>query len=778
MAGSAVLRPLSGIARAFAALRGRLYDAPPVTIEGVNNQNWPTADQPVQPVGPKGSQPLAFPFWQGVNLNITPRPDAAMTFADLRELSQYPLARLCIENVKDQLTSLRWSIQLRELPGQSLAERRRATENDKVIPALTEFMSYPDGETPWADWARPLIEDLLVIDAASILVQQTFSGQVVKLRVPDGAQFLRLIDDQGYTPAPPSPAYTQLWEGIPRVLLTTKQLIYRPSNIAPRTTLASKIYGYSITEQIAKEIRVGSERLSNVLAYYTEGAVPGLVHVVPAGVSPDTITETMQWMNSELAGNLAARRQWRMIQGFRDNKSEKDDQIIQLKDPVLADVFDDVHIRKVCFAYGTSPQRLMKMIRTEGQSSAESATEEGVMPRLKWLKRTMDLIIQKRMGYGVYEMVWNTDTELDAVKQAEVDKTYISIGFETINEARDARGLEPRSEPEANELMIITPTGPVPLAGSIDRTNQAAAAAAQKPNPGEPKPGEQKPEPEPEPKPKKKLAKVSEVRIDPLRTSATIALAKTKAQLQLNRWLHKQARTAAEAVETSELAQRFTKATKPNQSDIDALTEYIAAELAWEDLTNNIVPDLNMAALEGSQFGISDLAITSADVISAINEVAANYARDRAAEMVGMKWVDSTLVPNPDAKWAITESTRNMLRTTLTDAFQQETKMPDLTDAIRQSGAFSQSRAEMIANTEVIMAQVRGNYAAWEKSGAVEEVRWQVSGDHDVEDECDDNEDAGPIKFGDAFPTGDTCPPQHPRCRCILIAAKVKGVQL
>lgn len=481
--------PLSGLARIGAALRGRLYSSPPNTIAGVDPANWPSALQPVQPVGPPNSQPLRFSFWQGVNQNIAPRPDAPLNFTSLRNLSTYPLARMAIENVKDQVLSYDWSIKLKPLPGETKKQNSDRSRADKNIAYLTDFWRYPDGETPWADWGRPLLEDMLVIDAPTILLQRTVDQKkVVKCRVLDGSNILRLIDDQGYTPTAPSPAYTQLWDGVPRLLLTTDQLVYRPSNLAPRNTLASQLYGFSVTEQLAEEITIGMERLKFILAFYTQGSVPGLVHVVPNDVPPDAINDTMQAMNSELAGNLARRRQWRLIPGFHDRASDKHDQILQLPEPVLADVFDDYLIRKIAFGYGISAQRLQKTLNRAAAEAGQSASEkEGLLPRVMWLKRTIDLIIQRKQGFPGYEIVFDTDNELDPTKQAEVDKIYVSAGIETINEVREDRGRDPRPEKEADQLMVISANGPTPLEGATDRTEAESKARTQpKPAPASP----------------------------------------------------------------------------------------------------------------------------------------------------------------------------------------------------------------------------------------------------------------------------------------------------
>ena len=37
--------------------------------------------------------------------------------------------------------------------------------------------------------------------------------------------------------------------------------------------------------------------------------------------------------------------------------------------------------------------------------------------------------------------------------------------------------------------------------------------------------------------------------------------------------------------------------------------------------------------------------------------------------------------------------------------------------------------------------------------------------------DADDNALAGPVPCGAAFPTGDTAPPAHPGCRCMVVPA-------
>jgi hypothetical protein len=763
------MKPLAGLARAFSALQGRLYTPQSQAIAGVNPANFPTANQPVTPIGPEGTKPLAWSFWQGINQNITPRPDAQLSFQDLRQLATYPLARLLIESIKDQVAAIKWTVQLKEVPGESLQERRDRQKNDKVIPKLAAGLDSPDGELPWPEWLRRVLEDLITIDAPAILLRKSLSGKVMQWRWTDGADILRLIDDQGYTPEPPSPAYTQLWEGIPRLFLATDQLVYRPRNIVPRGTTASQLYGYSPVEAQAEEIKIGQARLKYVLSFYTEGSVPGLVQMVPPGVTADKILEGMQWMNSELAGQLGARRQWRMAQSYGGTQElGPKDEIVQLKEPVLADVYDDLHIRKLSFAFGVSAQRLLKqMNRASAEANQDAAQEEGMLPWITWVRGTINRCFEI-MGFPQYEAVPDTAVELDPVKQSQIDSEYVKTGIRTINEVRDARGMLPRPEPEANQLGIVTATGWVPVGGAADRTEQAHQAAI-KPKPAPVLPGAPAPRQLSDGGPKKKVT--TKVRIDPSRTTPRLAIAEAKAYTHLANFLHRAGKDAAKGV-SAKLSGRTDKA-DGDPEDIEDIVNAALNEIDWASLVDLVEPDLSAAALEGGDIGIGELEITDDAVISAVNAVARDYAEERAAEMVGMRRVDGELVPNPNAAMRIDESTRNMVRQAITEAFEAETPVQDIAERLQSSHAFSEKRASLIAENEVRQAQVRGNLAAWTESGVVESFNWVLSGDHSCCDICDTYAEDGPYPLEEAE---DKLAATHPLCACILVAAKIKGI--
>ena len=203
-----------------------------------------------------------------------------------------------------------------------------------------------------------------------------------------------------------------------------------------------------------------------------------------------------------------------------------------------------------------------------------------------------------------------------------------------------------------------------------------------------------------------------------------------------------------------------------DDSDADDMAEEINEAIAyeWEQLPTEIRHQLEEAFSVGLTKGVAELNVSDVAVISSLNQAAMDWAAERAAEMVGMKWgPDGTLIPNPDAKWQISETTRNDIRQIVKDAFADETKMADLESSIRDAGAFSESRAAMIAKTEVKFAQVGGNAEAWKQSGLVKKLAWLMSADHEIPCDCEDNEDEV-VEFGEPFPSGDFYPPVHPRC--------------
>jgi hypothetical protein len=154
-----------------------------------------------------------------------------------------------------------------------------------------------------------------------------------------------------------------------------------------------------------------------------------------------------------------------------------------------------------------------------------------------------------------------------------------------------------------------------------------------------------------------------------------------------------------------------------------------------------------------------------------VNDSAVAYARDRAAEMVGEKVVDGKLVPNPNAKWAITDSTRDALNSLIVDALIECKSIDELAGEIEaladEEGTtpFSAKRARTIARTELGLAYAHGYREGARAAGATMHAS-VLSGAHCFPDECDEAAKDGDIPIDQPFSNGKMGPLYHPNCKC------------
>lgn len=139
-------------------------------------------------------------------------------------------------------------------------------------------------------------------------------------------------------------------------------------------------------------------------------------------------------------------------------------------------------------------------------------------------------------------------------------------------------------------------------------------------------------------------------------------------------------------------------------------------ELRLQQILTRGLPDL-VEAIEG---GILDAASAGAADASAAMGVAfsrdalpesvLDFARRRAAEMVGMRLEGGQLIPNPNAQFQITETLRQDLRRSIASALEEGLSTQELAAGIRDQLGFPESargrnwRAQTIARTETARA--------------------------------------------------------------------------
>ena len=426
------------------------YGKPAAAGEGAN---WFGPSDPISPLAPPEIAGRQWDFPAGYNLATRPRGYESISFATLRSLADgYDLLRLVIETRKDQASRLGWTINTRD--------KKAPADRDRIL-AIKTFFAKPDGLHCFADWLRLLLEELFVIDAPALYMNRDRAGRLTALLPIDGATIKPVIDDWGRIPRPYRGAdgtiypvaYQQVLKGYPAIDYSVRDLIYRPRNIR-----LDRAYGFSPVEQIVTTVNIALRRQIFLLDYFTEGTIPDSLIGVPENWTPDQIATYQKYWDAYFDGDMARRRRAKFVPGGIAKT------FIQTKEPELKSAFDEWLARIVCFAFSISPQALTSpMNRATAETQKQLAEEEGLMPVLAWVKSLIDDVIAQEFDAPDLEFGWSADRELDPVAQEAVLSSYTTKGILTINEARAAMGREPIDDKAADQSMVLTATGYVPL---------------------------------------------------------------------------------------------------------------------------------------------------------------------------------------------------------------------------------------------------------------------------------------------------------------------------
>ena len=85
---------------------------------------------------------------------------------------------------------------------------------------------------------------------------------------------------------------------------------------------------------------------------------------------------------------------------------------------------------------------------------ASQAEGEGLEPTKEWVKDLVDEIITEEFASPDLELVWLDEDERDPAKAEAAFEACVKIGAATLNELRDALGLDPFATTAADRPMV------------------------------------------------------------------------------------------------------------------------------------------------------------------------------------------------------------------------------------------------------------------------------------------------------------------------------------
>lgn len=758
--------------------------------------DWFGPLNPVKPQAPAEVAGRIFDYQTGYNLNTAPRASEPVTFAQLRGLADaYDLLRLVIETRKDQMGRIPWAIRPRN---DDKAGVKISDADKKRAEAAEKFLRRPDGFNNWDHFLRLLLEDLFVLDAPTIFMQRNRAGGLLSMRVLDGSTIKRVIDDWGGTPLPPVPAYQQQLKGLPAVDYTVRDILYRPRN--PRV---NKVYGFSPVEQVIMTVNIALRRQVYQLQYYTEGNIPEALIGVPENWTPEQILTYQAAWDALMEGNTANRRHAKFVPGGVAKT------YIPIKEPEQKNEFDEWLARVVCFSFSIPPTPFIKqMNRATADNAHDSAAEDGLAPLQLWLKGIMDDILEREFDAADLEFKWQDDKEVDPVKQKDIVTSYTGAAIMTINEGREALGLDPSDDPAADTLMVKTATGFVPLGAGTAQEERAATSHeaglnadaegngdASNAPPGGTGSGQGKKTDDGKPEPSKPAAAKDDKEVGKLADLPFAKAAKTRRIKALT------CDSPTIEAATAKMAKLLTARLKAIGGDVAGQVKRLLrklgklpddpahpgdheentaaeADMTWGRIVNDIdlsginsiaddtaalVEQVASEAVRGylAQVGVT----TESDLVNQINERAIEWAKERSAELVSF---------NADAEYSLVSSTREAIRQVIVDGLTENIGTDEIAANLEASFGFSADRADLIARTEISTANSMGSLigarGARDDLGLDTKKAWSTAGDDKVdEDICQTNEDEGPIPLDQDFQSGDESTPGHPNCRCAMV---------
>jgi Phage portal protein len=740
-------------------------------IEGVNPGSWASPQNPIRPTLQLGTGIRQWDFTPGINLQFTPRGDVAIKFPQLWNVSNsFDLCRLMIETRKDQIVNRPWVIRVKAQPGETKKDAANRQLKNPNVTKVTALLKFPDGVHSFDLWIRMWIEQLLVFDAPCIYPIKSLGGDVLSLRLVSGATITPLLDHSGFIPEPPSPAYQQIILGIPTANLaatgtekkySVDQLIYSPRN--PRV---DSRWGFGPVEQIITTLSIGANRQQFLRDYYVSGNVPEGLLPMPESWTAQQIKDFQKWFDSMLAGNLKMKRRMIMIP---DAKREP----TMTKHEALTDVTDDYLIRVVAFAFSITPQNLIKQVnRGTAKESSDVAQIEGLEPYLKHIENVINgQVIGRQMKMDDVEFAFLDEREMDPVKQATVDSLYLKSCAYSVNEIREARGDDPRPEPQANELGAMTATGWMSI-------SQAPAGPNEDEDEDEPPiDGHAKPV---------KIRKIATLKARAGDLTPRSRQARNEFAARLKKFLADQKVRVSSAA-----AQKFTamKAAVPrgtllkdaDTEDRDRRLAELIALLGWDyqTLYGITAPYLEIAAQEGVQAGAyqaaANLGASLPTILADALPKAKQAADDRAAQMVGFDLEeDGSLTEATAPAWAISTTAKDDVLAAIKQAIAEEWTPQQLEAVIQASVVWTPEHGDLIADNEIARQQTFGHLNAWLVSGKVLEYQWTVM-DLGCCPLCASFAALGPVKAGYQFAPMIYAPGAHPACRCWLTVTKIAG---
>lgn len=417
---------------------------------------YPSPGIPLLPAERVGSPARRFNVKAGYNLSITPRGESDFTpFDSLRAMaSTCDLLRLAIQDVKNEIIGNDWDI----VPD----DESQSEEMKAEIAACKARVDKPDGQRTMRNWLSLMLDEILITDALSVAWRRDMKGDPHSLVIIDGATIKPLIDMNGLSPEPPSPAYYQIIMGQVKTWFTRPiydatpmpegqdkaELVYAPRNPQSWTP-----YGISPVEFVIIAANLALRRQLHYLAFYTAGSIPDTFYKVPMTWGPEQIKEMQTYLDELLSGDSEERRKVRVMPGGEGTGTDNPKGHEEWKYD-----FDEWLGRIVCWAFNTSNLPISRMLNRAVSEQADVAeSDSGIKPLKIFIADGITDAIKNFYGYARLRFAWVGEKTVDQEFEARRAENFVKTGLYTMDDVIVPLGKEPTKIPR----FIMGASGPI-----------------------------------------------------------------------------------------------------------------------------------------------------------------------------------------------------------------------------------------------------------------------------------------------------------------------------
>jgi len=456
----------------------------------------PLNPAPINPVDPTTGRAEPRQYEYPVAYNLPGLGDRLVPWKVLRDAADLiSLFRRCIEIRKAEVVTLDWDITIsakaieraqRQDPSAARSDVEKAMRErvDPHIGRLVDFWEQPDPRNghDFIAWAGKLLEDYFVLDAIAIYPRRRFGGDLAGFEIIDGSTIKPLLDQYGFRPTAPEPAYQQILYGFPRGEFTasgdpdpdtgkirggypTDQLVYKVHNVRTWTP-----YGLSAVEQALFDGEIYARRMGWLKSEYTDGVMPAgwlLAGEGQAEWSPTELAQYERQLNDYYQGNTTARQRYRILPWGMKPQDSSD-----LNERYRPDY--DLHLIKLVASHFDTTIAELGFTEQGGLGStgwhegqADVMDRKATQPTLRRLQALCTYLMRTYLNappeleFRILGLESEDEDAADEVAQRRVDG-----GRMTLNEDRDRTGLPRYNFEEADKPFISTGRGIVFLDGA------------------------------------------------------------------------------------------------------------------------------------------------------------------------------------------------------------------------------------------------------------------------------------------------------------------------